>query len=208
MAPRFLRRFCAPYLVSMAAAVMASDDTYPAVEIHDPIRGVAYYSVAFSSDALSSLRDPELATTDAASEAEAVTFGFSAFFFDASATVDEYVLWIRHEGNSRWFALTQQPLSIVADDVVMEPSPLHFSRAEQVRRPLIETLEFALSPSEFQQILDAEAVTLLISTQIGPLRKTLREAERTSLRAFASNVRERHERIRNAVAVSNDRELE
>ena len=59
-----------------------------ATEMRDPLRGVTFYSLQISTDPMTALQT----RGGLFAQSDLMTLGLSAFFFDESDTVDEYVL--------------------------------------------------------------------------------------------------------------------
>ncbi|MBT8441900.1 MAG: hypothetical protein KJO76_05890, partial [Gammaproteobacteria bacterium] len=130
--------------------------------------------------------------------------GLSAFFFDESSSVDEYVMWMRHDGPRRWFVgENARPVEIHLDDLSLEPAPFHRSRTPEgsSAEPLIEKLEFALSPRELDAIIDSNSVEVEVNTLLGTVVKVLSADEIAAIGRFVEEVRERQVETR-AVAAS------
>ncbi len=170
-------------------------------EFRDPIRGVTFYSMHVSTDSLTALQ----MEGSGFSSADRMTLGFSAFFFDESDTVDEYVLWLRHDGPRRWLAADlQRPLTLDLDGVVTVHAPFHMLRPSGSSDSdlFVEKMEFALDPESFQSLLDADAVALELKTLLGTVEKRLSAAERGAIRSFHERVGSRHAEVKPALAAT------
>jgi hypothetical protein len=163
-------------------------------EFRDPLRGVTFYSVQISTDPMQELQHEG---SSFASNDE-MTLGLSAFFFDESDVVDDYVLWLRHDGPRRWFTGSKMhPLDVVIDGNISSPAPLHTLRSDAAEvGPFIEKLEFTLHPLELEKLISAESVALELHTLLGSLEKRLDEDEIEAIREFRDRVMALHGEIR------------
>ena len=167
-------------------------------EFRDSLRGVTFYSVQVSTDPLRALQTDGSRFT----RSDEMTLGFSAFFFDESDSVDEVVLWLRHDGTRRWFTGDIiHPLKIRTDDRALEPIAVHATRPLDplFTGPVVEKLEFALSPPEFQGLLDADTLNIELTTLLGVVEKTLTPGEHDVMRRFHDRVREQHRQAKRAL---------
>ena len=163
-------------------------------EVRDPLRGLTFYSAQISTDPITAVQ------TEGSrfSRTDQVTLGLSALFFDESDSVDEYVLWLRHDGPRRWFVGSDDtPLRINLDGSSTDYSPLHRSGTGETSgaTPLIEKLEFSISPEALREIIGADSVTIELQTLLGQVVKTLTLAEHGAISRFAGNVHTRHEAV-------------
>lgn len=184
----------AAMLAVFAFCLPRQADAQAFTEFRDPLRGVTFYSVQISTDRMQDLQHEgsRFASNDE------VTLGLSAFFFDESDVIDDYVLWLRHDGPRRWFTGSKmRPLDIVVDGDISSPAPLHTLRsdAEEVG-PFIEKLEFTLHPLELEKLLSAEDISLELHTLLGSLEKTLNDDEIEAIRSFRERVMALHGEIR------------
>lgn len=184
----------AALIIAVASITPRSADAQAFTEFRDPLRGVTFYSVQIKTDPMMELQHEG----SQFSQSDQMTLGLSAFFFDESDTIDEYVLWLRHDGPRRWFTGSRlHPLDLIVDDVVSTPPPLHTLRSEEERAgPFIEKLEFALTPGAFSELLGAETVTLHLNTLLGSLDKTLTADEMEVMQRFRIRVMSAHEDAR------------
>lgn len=135
------------------------------------------------------------------SSSDVVTLGLSAFFFDESEAVDDYLIWMRHDGPRRWFVGSiERPVTIRFDDNVIQPAPLHRSAlaGESNDTPLIEKLEFTLRPSDLESISTVQQVVIEVTTLLGTVAKTLSAEEIGVISEFSAEARERHDEIRSS----------
>lgn len=161
-------------------------------EFRDPLRGVTFYSVQISSDPLTELQG----AGSQFGEEDKMTLGLSAFFFDESDVVDDYVLWLRHDGPRQWFTGNNpQPLRTVIDGEPMDFSPLHATKPGMAlgAGPFVEKLEFEFLPPEFHALAKSDSVTLELTTLLGVVEKSLSNTELEAIRSFDRRVRQRHE---------------
>ena len=167
-------------------------------EVRDEIRGVTYYSSAISTDMKTTLQAPG----GLFSSTDVVTIGRSAFFFDESSSVDEYVVWLRHDGPRRWFVGSdEKPMEIHFGDQSIEPKPSHQTNLPEPSREavFIEKLQFAIDPLTFEAILQSDKVEIEVRTLLGTLLKAFTAEEVSALREFAAEVQERHANLRAAL---------
>ena len=163
-------------------------------EIRDPLRGVTLYSAQISSDPTTSLQ----AAGSVFSSSDRMTLGFSAFFFDESDAVDEYVMWLRHDGPRRWFASERErPLKLYIDDEELELALQHSTRpaSEATSGPLVEKKEFVLTPDMFESLLTADEVSVELVTSLGVVVKELNDGEQAAISRFKEIVLRRHSEI-------------
>lgn len=184
----------AALLTVLALGLPRESSAQAFTEFRDPLRGVTFYSVQISTDRMQDLQHEgsRFASNDE------MTLGLSAFFFDESDVIDDYVLWLRHDGPRRWFTGSKmRPLDIVVDGNIASPAPLHTLRsdAEEVG-PFVEKLEFTLHPEELEDLLSAEEIALELHTLIGSLEKVLDDDEVAAIRAFRERVMALHGEIR------------
>ncbi len=138
-----------------------------------------------------------------------MTLGFSAFFFDESDAVDEYVLWLRHDGPRRWVSGdVQRPLTLDLDGDATTHAPFHMLRPSGTSDSdlFVEKMEFALDPQSFQSLLDADAVALELRTLLGTVEKRLSVAERDAIQGFHERVGSRHSEVKPSLAATSPTE--
>lgn len=168
-------------ICSAALGLSPLADAQPRTHIHDPLRGVTFHSVEVSNVPVNTLDVVE--GSFAASDALAV--GLSALVFDGASGVEEYVLWIRHEGR-RWLELDlEQPVTVEVDG-----DPLRLAR---LRAPepfvgassrLFEKIEYGLAPADLKRLAGAADVRIRLASSSGVVEKRLREQELGIVRAF------------------------
>lgn len=184
-------KFTTMSLVCLLTLAPLRAESQAATEVRDSLRGITFYSLQISTDSMTSLQTQG----SLFAQSDLMTLGFSALFFDESDTVEEYVLWLRHDGPRRWFTSDlEQPLTLRLDDVRWQSAPLHISRpaGRDGSGPLVEKLEFVVTADEFQALLNADAVTIELVTVLGTVVKALSESERLALRGFETRVKSRH----------------
>lgn len=163
-------------------------------EFRDPLRGVTFYSVQISTDRLQDLQHEgsQFASNDE------VTLGLSAFFFDESDVIDDYVLWLRHDGPRRWFTGSKmRPLDVVIDGNITSPAPLHTLRSDADEiGPFIEKLEFSLHPTKLENLMTAEDVSVELHTLLGSMEKALNAEEVSAIKRFRDRVMSLHGEVR------------
>lgn len=182
--------------VLLAPALLFAGGGHAATtEVRDEVRGATFYSAEISSDQKTSLQT----RGGRFSSSDVMTLGLSAFFFDESETVDDYVIWMRHDGPRRWFVGSiERPVVIRFDGNVIQPEPLHRSALadESNDTPLIEKLEFTLLPADLNAISSSQQVVIEVTTLLGTVTKTLSAEEISAISEFATEARERHDEIR------------
>ena len=191
----YARSFFVQASAALACALLLSNHAaaQAATEFRDPARGVTFYSKQVSVEKIQDLQTKGGLFGDT----DEVAIGVSAFFFDESEFVDDFVLWMRHDGPRRWIAAsTPLPLTINVDESQFEPLPIHQSLPTARVGPFIERMEFSISPEEFVEMLDAEYVSFELGTLLGTMVKELTADELELLREFKSRVERRHEEIR------------
>jgi hypothetical protein len=169
------------------------------VDLHDPLRGITFYSIQLSTD---DLRDLEVGP-GRFSDKDLMTMGVSALIFDENSQPNEYILWLRHDGPARWLVdVRMSPIRLVGDTETLAPLPLHILRQEQGKDsgPFVEKLEFALRPEEFDMLLQSESVVVQLSTLLGAIEKTLSDEELAAIRTFKADAIGRHKQSRSGLA--------
>lgn len=149
-------------------------------ESRDDARGVTFVSVQFSSDEISDLQT----LGGLFSGTDRVTLGVSGLVFDESPTAGEFILWLRHDGGKRWFVgPAAQPLTIRLDDqrLIQPSAQFQPTVSGGERSSLTERLEFVLSPQDFEAVLDAGKVAVVITTVLGTIEKQLTAEELATL---------------------------
>ncbi len=170
-------------------------------EFRDPLRGVTFYSMQVSTDSLTSIQ----MEGSGFSSSDRMTLGFSAFFFDESETVEEYVLWLRHDGPRRWVSGDiERPLTLDLDGDATTHAPFHLLRPSGTSDSdlFVEKMEFALDPESFQSLFEAEVVALELRTLLGSVEKTLSATELGAIRSFHERVGSRHSELKPALAAT------
>lgn len=154
-------------------------------QIHDPLRGVTFYSMQISTEPLTTLQPKG----GLFAETDLMTLGLSAILFDESSAVREYVLWLRHNGPRRWFISTiERPLTLSIDGQSRQPVSLHTTRPDNVATggQFVEILEFAISEPEFESILEADVVSIQLQTALSKVEKSLNESELSAIRRYST----------------------
>jgi len=183
------------FLLTLAIASQPEQVFAQTTEVRDSLRGVTFYTTQISTD-------PKMALQIRGglfSSSDVMTLGLSAFFFDESSSVDEYVIWLRHDGPRRWFVGDNpRPVEIHLDKRAISPAPFHHSRSvdPENTEPLIEKLEFALSPGELEEISRSDRVEVEVNTLLGTVVKVLSADEIRTISKFIDEVRERHTETR------------
>ncbi len=156
-------------------------------ELHDPMRGLSFYTMQLESEPLISIQTQG----SRFSPTDRMTVGLSALVFDEENTVNEYVLWLRHDGPKQWFVGSiEQPLTIQLADRRLTPVPVHVARGSDRGKldPYIEKLEFALSPALVKILLAEPSIVLRLDTQLGQLEQPVKPDLFRTLQEHANNV--------------------
>ena len=169
------------------------------IDLHDPLRGITFYSVQLSTDKLSALQiGPGRFSAD-----DLMTMGISVLIFDETAEPEEYVLWLRHDGPARWLVdIRMSPIRISGDSEVLAPMPLHVLRQDAGKDagPFVEKLEFSLTPAQFNALVESEEISVQLATLLGAVEKTLTATEKDSLLQFREDAIKRHKESRRGLA--------
>ncbi len=197
----YLNRIATPLLLLFVTALPLRVEAQAFTEFRDPLRGVTFYSVQISTDPLTDLQveGSRFAANDR------MTLGFSAFFFDESDVIDDYVIWLRHEGPRRWFtgSNNDRPLRLLLDDESSEPMPLHvLPPGGPDSGPFVEKLEFALPPPQFLALMNAESAVIELTTLLGLVEKRLDQEELAAIQRFNERVHDRHDEAKATLAAA------
>lgn len=186
-------------IVGLAAVFSGKAVAEATIDLHDPLRGITFYSVQLSTDSLPELQvGPGRFSPD-----DLMTMGISVLIFDETADPEEYVLWLRHDGPARWLVDVRiSPIRIMGDDQVLAPMPLHMLRQQRGKDsgPFVEKLEFALTPEQFDALLASDSFSIQLATLLGAVEKTLTDAERDTLEQFRKDAITRHQESRTGLA--------
>jgi hypothetical protein len=164
---------------------VVSANPLPRTEIRDPVRGVSFNSIEISEKSVNSLDVIEGTFGDS----DSLVVGMSALSFDESEGVDEYILWLRHEGRS-WLQFdTDQPVSFKVDGQEM---PLEQLRASQpfVGRAsrMFEKVEFRLDDAAMDRLVQGDEIKITLRSDSGVVEKTLDSEEIERIRAFRASL--------------------
>ena len=154
-------------------------------EVHDDIRGVTFYSVQISDDAVNEwpLVSGEFA------ESDRVRLGLSALVLDEVASVEEFVFWIRHEGR-RWLSPfnPQNAVTFLIDGESIELEPLRTPQPFVQTGSLVEKIEFNLKADDLSALLQGDRVTVVVRTANGTIQKDFDATEVMSLARLKERV--------------------
>ena len=156
-------------------------------EVRDPVRGANFYSVALSDDSLQTLQ----IRGGLFNEDDRMTLGFSALFFDESSRIENYIVWLRHDGPRRWFTgVDPQPVELWIGDATVQPTPINQLGGTQATGEgiFVEKLEFSLTPAQFDQLATTAEATLALRTVRGQIVKEFTAAELAAIREFQRSV--------------------
>jgi hypothetical protein len=178
------RKYLSLSLTALFAASMlgtASANPLPRTEVRDPVRGVSFNSIEVSQQMINSLDviDGTFGDTDS------LVVGMSALSFDESAGVDEYILWLRHEGRT-WLRFdVDQPVSFKVDG---QKLVLEQMRASQPfmgsSNRMFEKVEFRVNPAAYEQLVRGDEVSITLRSDSGIVEKTLTKEEIDRIRLF------------------------
>ena len=165
----------AAYLAPLTASAQVR------TELRDPVRGVSFHSVELSEMPINALEVIEGSFPDS----DQLAIGLSAMHLDGRDAIDEYVLWIRHQGR-RWldFAV-EDPVVFTIDNQPLALSQLRASQpfvGETGR--LFEKIEFSLSDEQLSRILSGDITVITLSSDNGTVQKRLNAQELVYLREF------------------------
>ena len=176
---------------ALAATTMinlASANATPRTEIRDPVRGVSFESVEISEQPVNSL----LVIEGTFGDTDSLVVGLSAMSFDGSQGVDEYILWLRHEGR-QWLQFdVEQPVTFEVDGKRLVLEQLRASQPfVGASSRMFEKIEFRLDELAFKRLLDGSNVNITLRSDTGTVEKTLRADEIEKIREFQASVSER-----------------
>jgi hypothetical protein len=182
------RKFVALTLTAVFASSLfgtVSANPLPRTEIRDPVRGVSFNSIEISDRSVNSLNVIEGTFGDS----DSLVVGMSALSFDESEGVDEYILWLRHEGRS-WLQFdVDQPVSFEVDGQEM---PLEQLRSSQpfvgAASRMFEKIEFRIEAEDIDQLLLGNEFSITLSSNSGIVEKILDSEEIERIRAFRASV--------------------
>lgn len=157
----------------------------PRTEARDPVRGVSFHSVEIKNAAIRSLRVIEGDFSDA----DRLAVGLSALVFDGRDGVEEYILWLRHEGR-RWLDFSAgDPVSI---EVAGEPLQIEPLRALQPfvgpSSRLFEKIEFRLDPAILDRLTDGSDVRIRLRSGNGTVEAALSAQDIEEIRTFRASL--------------------
>lgn len=172
-------------LVAASMLSVASANPMSRTEIRDPIRGVSFDSVEISEEQINSLEVIEGSFGDS----DSLVVGLSAMTFDGNEGVDEYILWLRHEGR-RWLQFDiDDPVIFEIDGQRLELEQL---RASQpfigASSRMFEKVEFRLNEEDFQRLIKGNEITILLRSETGIVEKTLLAEQIDRIREFHASM--------------------
>jgi len=164
---------------------VASASSMPRTEIRDPVRGVSFDSIEISDQMVNSLDVIEGTFGDS----DSLVVGMSALSFDESAGVDEYILWLRHEGR-RWLQFDiDQPVLFEVDGLEL---PLEQMRASQpfvgTASRMFEKVEFRLDAAAIDRLVQGDEISITLRSDSGVVEKTLGKDEIERIREFRASL--------------------
>lgn len=151
------------------------------IEVRDPLRGVSFQTVQLSDVPLSVLDTVEGGFPDSGR----LVVGLSALLSEGSATADEYILWLRHEGR-QWLSLpSEQPVQLEVDGRNMELFALREPQAfVGPDSQFIEKLEYRLEASALERLADSRSILIRLRANDGVVEKRLSADEIELVRQF------------------------
>ena len=160
---------------------VAAANSLPRTEIRDPVRGVSFNSIEVSAQTINSLEVIE----GTFGETDFLVVGMSALSFDESEGVDEFILWLRHEG-STWLRFDiDQPVSFEVDGQELALEQL---RATQpfigTSSRMFEKVEFRLDEASFKQLVQGNEISITLRSDSGIVEKALTKEEIDRIREF------------------------
>lgn len=163
---------------------VVSANPLPRTEIRDPVRGVSFDSIEISERSVNSLDVIEGTFGDS----DSLVVGMSALSFDESEGVDEYILWLRHEGRS-WLQFdVDQPVSFEVDGREL---PLEQLRASQpfvgTASRMFEKVEFRLDAAAMDRLVKGNEISITLRSDSGIVEKILDSEEIERIRAFRAS---------------------
>ena len=175
-------------LTALSATLMlnvASANMVPRTEIRDPVRGVSFNSIEVSAQAINSLEVIE----GTFGGADSLVVGISALSFDESEGVDEYILWLRHEGRT-WLRFDiDQPVSFGVDGQALALEQLRASQTfVGASSRMFEKVEFRLNEAAFEQLVQGNEINITLRSDSGIVEKTLTEEEIDRIREFRASL--------------------
>jgi hypothetical protein len=168
----------------LGAVYLACSQTASAqlrTELRDPVRGVSFHSVELSEMPINTLEVIEGSFPDS----DQLAIGLSAMHLDGRGSIDEYVLWIRHQGR-RWLDFDMaDPVVFTVDN---QPLALTQLRASQPfvgeTGRLFEKIEFNLSDEQLSRILTGGSTVITLTSDNGTVQKRLTAQELRYLEEF------------------------
>lgn len=178
------RKYLSLSLTALFASSMlgaASANSLPRTEVRDPVRGVSFNSIEVSQQPINSLEVIEGTFGDT----DSLVVGMSALRFDESEGVDEYILWLRHEGRT-WLRFDiDQPVSFEVDG---QKLALEQMRASQPfvgsSNRMFEKVEFRVNRAAYEQLVRGDEISITLRSDSGIVEKTLTKEEIDRIRLF------------------------
>lgn len=171
------------FAISMIGVVSANP--LPRTEIRDPVRGVSFDSIEISEKKMSSLEVIEGTVGDT----DSLVIGISALRFDGSNAVDEYILWLRHEGRL-WLEFDpDQPALFEVDGQELALEQLRASQPwVGSSSRMFEKVEFRVDEEALDRLVEGNEISITLRSGSGLVEKTLTSTEIERIRAFRASV--------------------
>lgn len=163
---------------------VASANSLPRTEIRDPVRGVWFNSIEVSAQMINSLEVIEGTFGDT----DSLVVGMSALSFDESDGVDEFILWLRHEGRT-WLRFDiDQPVSFKVDGQELALEQLRASQPfVGTSSRMFEKVEFRLDKASLEQLVQGDEINITLRSDSGIVEKTLTKEEIDRIRDFRAS---------------------
>jgi hypothetical protein len=178
------RKLLAQTVLAVSAASMlgvASANALPRTEVHDPVRGVSFESVEISERLVNSLEviQGSFGNTDS------LVVGMSALKFDGTDTVNEYILWLRHEGRIWHQFDIDQPVQFEVDGQELTLEQLRASQPwVGASSRMFEKVEFRLDQTALDALMRGQEVKITLRSESGLVEKMLTATELDRIREF------------------------
>lgn len=183
------RKLFALSAIALTATMMvstASANSTPRTEIRDPVRGVSFESIEISEMPVNSL----LVIDGTFGDTDSLVVGMSALTLDGSGGVDEYILWLRHEGR-QWLKFDiEDPVTFKVDGKMLALEQLRASQPfVGASSRMFEKVEFRLNEVELTRLTQGKRVSITLRSDTGTVEKTLRNDEIDLIREFQASVK-------------------
>lgn len=179
-------------LVVLAGLFVSKANAQPFTQIHDPVRGVSFFSQEINSTDFGDLAQG----TESFDQTEAMTLGVSALLFEQTGEIKGYTIWLRREGPRKWISQnyrTNMTLMINGTPIELEATRTNSRSLKMVERQYTEKLDIVLPTSQFLEMLSANEVTLQVNTMLGSFSRSIADDEIRRLDDFYQDVKEQQQ---------------